>query len=379
MSNYQAYGVTKAGLSIEELTLAQRELKPTEVLLQVMYCGVCASDIHQMTADWAGHGVNLFNTSPHIVPGHEAVSCVIGYGAEAAADFKIGDIVLCGPQRSCECYEKKIQPLCSCCQKGSEQLCMNGIGKLYNGKETGGLGQIMTCSKEFCFKAPAGLKLELAGPLACAGLTTFTPLFERQLPAGSDVICLGIGGLGLMAIQYCVALGYNVTAFTTSKASKEKQLLELGVKHVVDYKAEDLAPLMGKHDLIMNTVSAPIDPTMMLKLLKPNGELIYLGLGNDNIVINPFALVGTSKKVSGSFIGGTASFKAMLDFSMEKNIYPICEVVKAPFHQNNANYVAEQITRVHEGKVRYRLVLDYDVNYEQIVADAKKAQEAKME
>jgi D-arabinose 1-dehydrogenase-like Zn-dependent alcohol dehydrogenase len=376
--SFPAYGVAASGLeNIKELHVKQRDLHDEEVLLKVMYSGVCSSDIKQLTGGWSGLGLNIVDGNETLVCGHEAISVVIGKGKKVSDAFKIGDIVGCGPQRNCLCHVKKVDPVCSSCEIFEEEVCLNGVEKLYSREYTGSFGQILQCNEKFCFKIPKGMNLLPTAALCCAGLSTYSPLERacKTLPQNATIAVIGIGGLGLMTLQYALKMDpiKSVYAFTTSKSSKETTLVELGCAGVIDYKNEDMSQWKNKFDMVFSTVSQDIDMNAFLSCVKPFGELCMLGVGENNLQINPFALIG-NKRVSSSFIGGTKSFANMLEFSHKHNIYPICESVKVPFCQDNGDVVKEAIKRVQAGEVRYRMVLDYCVDVEQTVKEALEAQ-----
>jgi len=288
--------------------------------------------------------------------GHEVVGTVIEAGKDA--QLKVGDRVGCGPQRNSNCYRNKLPELCVNCQNGEEQLCVHGVEGLYNPK-TGGFGSQVRVPWRFAFKLPEEIPSHVAGPLLCAGVTVFSPIVHADLRPGAKVAVVGIGGLGHMALMYAKAMGYEVTAVTRS-LDKVEQIKQYGATQIINSSdKEDMEKHQGTFDFVLNTVSAPIAADQYLRLLKARGKLTYVGLGCDNIQVNPFSLVSGCKNISGSYIGGRKDMEDMLAFSAKHKIFPTCEVVEAPFGTNSAEKVTAAVAKVINNSARFRMVLDY--------------------
>jgi len=346
---YPGYGVSKPSVAIEELNFTDGPVESGSVAVQITHNGICHSDIHMLLDEWKGHGAAAIYP---LCPGHEAIGRVT-HVAPDVTHLKVGDRVGFGPQRN-SCRQ------CDLCQIGDENICIKGTEGLYSPK-TGGFGSHIRAPAHFAFKIPDEIPSEYAGPLMCAGVTVFSPLRKHPLAAGSKVAVVGIGGLGHLAVQYAAAMGYEVTAITRS-LEKAEQIKAYGAKDIlVSTDAEAMKASASKFHMILNTVSATIPADVYLNLLRPNGKLICMGVGEVSFSVNPFVLLTGNRQIIGSMIGGTEDMKAMLEFSAKHKIFPTIEVVEAPFGQNSADKVTAAVKKVLDNKARFRMVLDYKV------------------
>lgn len=297
------------------------------------------SDIHKVTNEWKDLG------QYPMVPGHEAVGTVKSVGS-AVTRVKVGQLVGFGPQReSCG--------TCEYCTQGLENCC-KGFRALYDSApdfEFGGYATAITCHENFAFPIPEGIPTEVAGPLLCAGVTTFAPL-HRYAKKGEKVGVVGIGGLGHMGIQYAAAMGCNTIAITTS-ASKEAEAKKFGAHSVLVSSDKDaMKAHEGSFDFILCTASGKMDVAAYTRLLKPRKTFCLVGLPavDQPLEFLPFDIVGGEKQIVGSMIGGIPIMKEMLDFSAKHKCFPQCEVI--PFDKAN-----EGFDKILANSARYRMVL----------------------
>lgn len=316
---------------------------PQDVKLDILYAGVCHSDIHQVREEW---GPSIFP----MVPGHEIVGRVTEVGG-SVKKFKVGDLVGVGVfVDSCrECPE---------CKAGLECYCVNGMTATYNAYERdgktvtyGGYSTDIVVHEHYVVSVSEKLSLPGVAPLLCAGITTYSPMRHWKVGKGHRVGVLGLGGLGHMAVKFAASFGAEVTMLSTS-ASKEADAKKLGAHHFVLTSAPDALKKLNRHfDYIIDTVSAPHDIAAYLTTLRINGVLICVGLPTENISIPPFDLVGGRRSVVGSMIGGIAETQEMLDYCAEHQITSDVEVIQA-------QQVNEAYDRVVKGQVKYRFVID---------------------
>jgi uncharacterized zinc-type alcohol dehydrogenase-like protein len=306
----------------------RRELREHDVLVDILFSGICHSDIHQVRDEWGGSIYPM-------VPGHEIVGRVIKTGS-TVRKFKVGDTAGVGVMiDSCR--------VCKPCNDNMEQYCVDGMTGTYNGYERdkitiaqGGYSTQIVCDERYVYHISDKLDPAGAAPLLCAGITTYSPLKFANVKPGDKVGIVGLGGLGHMGLKFSVAMGADVTLFSTSP-SKEKDARQMGAHHFVlsnDRKA------MKKHgsyfDFILNTLSAPHHYETYLELLDLNGKMLVVGLPKEHPVVNPMALVYNRRSITGSMIGGTAETQEMLDYCAEKNIVADVEVI--PMQQINEAY-----------------------------------------
>ncbi|MNI34870.1 putative formaldehyde dehydrogenase AdhA [compost metagenome] len=331
-----------AGVPFEKTTIERRELRPDDVLIDIKYSGICHSDIHSAYGEW---GDGIFP----MVPGHEITGIVRAVGSKVTK-FSVSDRVGVG------CFVDSCGE-CEYCLKGEEQYCTKGVVQTYNsldydGNPTyGGYSQKIVVTERFVVRIPDGLELDLASPLLCAGITTYSPLKHWNVGHGTKVAILGVGGLGHLAIQYAHALGAEVTVLSRSM-DKNDEALGFGADHY--FATNDPATftvLAGRFDLILNTVSANLNVDAYLSLLRVDGTLVNVGAPGKPDQYNVFSLLMARRSIAGSLVGGIRETQEMLDFSAEHGIAPKIEVIRA-------TQVNEAYERVLRSDVRYRFVID---------------------
>lgn len=338
-----AYGVSEATSPLTPRTIQRREPSPTDVELEVLYCGVCHSDLHQARNEW-------HNTVYPCVPGHEIVGTVTRTGSNVKK-FKVGDICAVG------CMVDSCRT-CSSCQAGLEQYCLsfptftyNSPDKHLGGHTFGGYSGRVVVDEAFTLRVPAGMDLAACAPLLCAGITTYSPLRHWKVGPGQKVGVVGLGGLGHMAIKFARAFGAHVVLFTTSPG-KIQDGHRLGAHEVV--LSRDGAA-MQKHatsfNFILDAVSADHDVNLYLNMLKLDGTLVLVGAPERPLPISAFNVILPRRSFAGSGIGGIAETQEMLDFCSAKNI--ACDIELIPIQKIN-----EAWERLLRQDVRYRFVID---------------------
>ncbi len=339
----KAFGNFAPEKPLELLQIQRREVTDIDVEIEILYCGICHSDLHTARNEWMG-------AKYPVVPGHEIVGKVTNVGSKVTK-FKVGDTAAVGCMvDSCRTCEQ--------CQCGNEQYCDEGAVYTYNSNDKhlntqtyGGYSEKIVVDEAFTLKVPENLDLAAAAPLLCAGITTYSPLKHWNAGPGKTVGVVGIGGLGHMAIKIAKAMGAKVVVFTTS-LSKVEDAKRLGADDVV--LSTDLDE-MQKHfktiNLIIDAVSAPHDINMFLKLLKVDGTLVLVGAPMEPLPVVSFSLIGGRKSFAGSLIGGIAETQEMLDFCGEHNIVSDIELI-------NIQYINEAYERMLKGDVKYRFVID---------------------
>lgn len=343
MSKIQAWGTPAAGKPLAPMTIDRRDPKPHDVVVEILYCGVCHSDIHQARDEWGG---GLFP----MVPGHEIVGRVVRIGAEVSK-FKAGDLVGVG------CLVDSCRT-CSPCKAGFEQFCENGFALTYNGTEMdrrtptyGGYSTQIVVDEAFTLRVPASLDPAGAAPLLCAGITTYSPLRQMGCKPGDRVGVVGLGGLGHMAVKLAASMGAQVTVLSHSE-SKEADARRLGAHDFAVTKGgAAFEKLAGKLDMIVDTVSAPHDYNAYLGLLRARGAMTLVGAPASASPLNPFSLIMGGKRLAGSLIGGLAETQEMLDHCAKHGIVSDIELI--PIAKVNEAY-----ERVLTSDVRYRFVID---------------------
>lgn len=338
---YAAQGIS-APLAAYQFT--RRELRADDVLIDILYCGVCHSDIHQVNNDWN-------NSIYPLVPGHEIIGRVVSVGNKVTR-FKADDIVGVG------CMVDSCQQ-CNPCKKGLEQYCEEGLTPTYNGYDRqdhsltyGGYSEQIVVSDKFVLTIPQGLDLKSVAPLLCAGITTWSPLRHWQVTAGSKVAVVGLGGLGHMAIKLAKGLGAEVTLFTRS-ANKEQEALRLGADHVVlSTDKQQMQAVTNHFELIIDTVPYVHDLNTYIPTLSLEGTLVLVGLlGGVEPALDTVPLLFGRKAVAGSVIGGIAETQEMLDFCGAQGI--IADVEMIDIQSINKAY-----QRMLKSDVKYRFVID---------------------
>ena len=337
-----AYAAPAAGAPLAPFSLERRDPGPRDVQIEILYCGVCHTDIHQARDEWGGA---IFP----MVPGHEIVGRVSAVGAQVDR-HKVGDAVGVG------CFVDSCRA-CPQCRAGLEQYCDEGMTPTYNGRERGtgaptqgGYSTRIVVDQDYVLRIPDGIPLDRAAPLLCAGVTTWSPLRHFGVVAGHRVAVMGLGGLGHMAVKLAVAMGAEVTVLSTS-ASKRDDALALGAQ---DFATTGDGRAFKSHarqfDLIIDTVSAPHDYNACLGLLRVDGTLVLLGMPEPS-PLSAYPLVSRRRRIAGSLIGGIAETQQMLDFCAVHGIAADIELI--PIDRINEAY-----ERMLRGDVRYRFVID---------------------
>jgi len=342
MTKIPAYAALSARAPLAPHSIERRETGPHDVQIDILYCGICHSDIHQARDEWGG---SIFP----MVPGHEIVGSVINVGAQVTK-WKVGDSVGVG------CFVDSCRE-CEACQEGEEQFCEEGMSATYNGYERdgktptyGGYSTNITVNEDYVLRIPAGMPLERVAPLLCAGITTYSPLRQYGVKAGDQVAILGLGGLGHVGVKIAKAMGAKVTVLSHS-ASKREAALALGADDFIDTSAEDAFKTNAKRfDFILDTVSAQHDYNSYLGLLKRDRNMVLVGIP-DPIPLSAAPLVMQRRHLSGSLIGGIRETQEMLDFCAEHGVVSDVEVI-------NIDQVNEAYERVLKSDVRYRFVID---------------------
>jgi len=323
-------------------TVEHRDLRDDDLLIEIAFAGICHSDIHQVREEW---GSAIFP----MVPGHEIAGVVSAVGP-GVTQHRVGDRVGVGCMVD-SCGE------CEACKDGEEQFCSRGAVMTYNARgydgvpTQGGYAQRVVVSERFAVRIPDGIELDEAAPLLCAGITVWTPLRRYGAGRGTRVAVVGLGGLGHMAVKLAVALGAEVTVLSRTDA-KADDAAALGAHLVVATGREGaLKGLRATFDLVINTVSADLDVNAYLRVLKPLGAMVNVGLPTSPYAVSPGSLIGGSKVLAGSSIGGIPATQEMLDFCAEHAIGACVERI-------GVDGVDAAYDRVVDGDVRYRFVID---------------------
>jgi uncharacterized zinc-type alcohol dehydrogenase-like protein len=345
---YGATGTLLVGKTLEPMEVERRGPKPDEVMIEVLYCGVCHSDIHQVANDWK-------NTIYPCVPGHEIVGKVTEVGGEVSR-FKPGDVVGVGCMID-SCGD------CDPCVDGEEQFCQGpqGATLTYNGyfkpdgsgfNTFGGFSTHVVAKEDFVLNIPPSLELPAVAPILCAGITTFSALRHWEVGGGDDVGVIGIGGLGHMAVKLAKAMGAKVTAITTKEAKREAAL-DLGAELVLISENEaEMQAAERSLDFILCTIPGSFDVNPYIKLLKPRGSLVTVGLlGPYKAPTNNDEVAKLGRTVGGSLIGGIAETREVLKFCAEHNILPEVQII--PIQEIN-----EAFEKIKDENVRFRYVID---------------------
>ncbi|MDN5717252.1 MAG: NAD(P)-dependent alcohol dehydrogenase [Janibacter sp.] len=341
MRTVKAWAATSATAPLSATTIERRDVGDNDILIDIAFAGICHSDIHTARSEWG--------EAPYpLVVGHEIAGIVSEVGS-AVTKHQVGDRVGVGCLVN-SCGE------CDACTAGKQQYCPKAIGT-YNATDRdgtitqGGYSTQIVVTEDFALKIPEGIDLDVAAPLLCAGITTWSPLRRWGVGEGSKVAVVGLGGLGHMGVQLAVALGAEVTVLSQS-LKKQEDGLALGA---TDYRATSdettLKDLRGQFDLILNTVSADLPISKYLSLLRPEGTLVNVGAPVEPFSVPAFSLIGGGRSLAGSNIGGIPETQEMLDFCADKGIGSKIEVI-------SADQVNEAWERVVASDVRYRFVID---------------------
>ncbi|MFE5895670.1 NAD(P)-dependent alcohol dehydrogenase [Streptomyces sp. NPDC002285] len=342
MTTVAAYAAPAAKAPLERTTIERREVGEFDVLIDIKFAGICHSDIHQAREGW---GEAIFP----MVPGHEIAGIVSEVGS-GVTEYQVGDRVGVG------CLVDSCRE-CENCKAGLEQYCTGGNVGTYNavgkdGEPTyGGYSQKVVVDENFVVRIPDGLSLDVAAPLLCAGITTYSPLRHWNAGPGKKVAILGMGGLGHMGVKIAHALGAEVTVLSQSLRKKDDGL-KLGADHY--YATSDpktFEELRGTFDLILSTVSAPLNLDQFLSLLRTDGAFVNVGAPEEPVALNLFSVIGGRKTLAGSGIGGIRETQEMLDFCAEHGLGAEIELIAA-------SEINEAYERVLNSDVRYRFVID---------------------
>jgi uncharacterized zinc-type alcohol dehydrogenase-like protein len=339
----KGYAAYDAPGPLRPFSFQRRDPGPTDVQLEILFCGVCHSDLHIARNEWG-------RTTFPCVPGHEIVGRVVKIGREVKK-FKEGELAAVG----CMVDSDRV---CSNCQAGLEQFCDGGVTLTYNSEDRqtggityGGYSERIVVDHDFVLRLSDKLDPASAAPLLCAGITTYSPLRKWRVGPAQKVGVAGLGGLGHMALKFARAFGAEVTLFTTSPA-KTADAMRLGADEVVISKDEDAMEKQAKRfDVMIDTVSASHDLNACLALLKRDGVLVLVGIPADPVPVNAFNLIVPRRQLAGSLIGGIAETQEMLDFCAEHGI--ACDIELIAIEQINQAY-----DRMLKRDVKYRFVID---------------------
>ncbi|MEG4201278.1 NAD(P)-dependent alcohol dehydrogenase [Microcoleus sp. Pol12A5] len=346
MYNTKAYSAASATSPLASDTIARRNPTEHDVQIEILFCGICHSDVHSVRDEWS----DFMSTTYPIVPGHEIVGRVTQVGS-AVTKFKSGDLAGVGCMVDSD-------STCPHCKAGFEQFCQNVI-LTYNSPDKhktapvtyGGYSNSIVVDERFVLRVPDNLDLAGVAPLLCAGITTYSPLRHWGVTEGKKVGVVGLGGLGHMGVKLAHAMGAHVVVFTTSPDKKE-DALRLGADEVVvSRNADEMQKHAGSFDFILDTVAAKHDINAYLNLLRLDGNITLVGAPEKPLEVAAFSLIMGRRSLSGSMIGGIAETQEMLDFCAEHNITADVEVI--PIQKVNDAY-----ERLLKSDVKYRFVID---------------------
>ena len=342
MLTVNAYAAPASDAPLEPVRITRRDVGPKDVLIEIKYAGICHSDIHTVREEWGP-------IKHPLVVGHEIVGLVAEVGSEVTK-HAVGDRVGVG------CLVNSCRE-CENCVAGEEQYCLNGNVGTYGSVDRdgtitqGGYSTHVVVDEDFVLRVPEALDFAAAAPLLCAGITTYSPLRHWEAGPGKRVAVVGMGGLGHMAVKLAHAMGAEVTVLSRS-LSKKDDGLRLGADHYhATEDATTFEELKNSFDLIVNTVSAPIDLAAYLGLLRRNGTMVNVGAPAEPLPLTVFTLFRNRRSFAGSSIGGIRETQEMLDFCAEHGINPDTELI-------DASYINEAWKRVLSSDVRYRFVID---------------------
>jgi len=346
MYNAKAYSAASATSPLASDTIARRDPTEHDVQIEILFCGICHSDVHSVRNEWS----DFMSTTYPIVPGHEIVGRVTQVGS-AVTKYKPGDLAGVGCMVDSD-------GTCPHCKTGLEQFCQN-VTLTYNSPDKhktapvtyGGYSDSIVVDERFVLRVPPNLDLAGVAPLLCAGITTYSPLRHWGVTEGKKVGVVGLGGLGHMGVKLARAMGAHVVVFTTSPDKKE-DALRLGADEVVvSRNADEMQKHAGSFDFILDTVAAKHDINAYLNLLGLDGNITLVGAPEKPLEVAAFSLIMGRRSLSGSMIGGIAETQEMLDFCGEHNITADVEVI--PIQKANEAY-----ERVLKSDVKYRFVID---------------------
>ncbi|TKB27573.1 NAD(P)-dependent alcohol dehydrogenase [Desulfopila sp. IMCC35006] len=329
----RAYAAFAAGGELQPFDYDPGELNQNEVEIDVVFCGICHSDLSMVDNEW---GISQYP----LVPGHEVVGTIAARG-ENVTNLEVGDTVGLG-------WHAGYCMTCSNCMQGDHNMCTSAEGTIVG--HHGGFADKVRAQAASVIKLPEGIDLDSAGPLFCGGITVFNPLIQFGIKPTDSVAVIGIGGLGHMALQFLNAWGCQVTAFTSSEA-KTKEAMELGAHRVINSRdPEALEGAAGQFDLVLSTVNAKMDWNKYIATLKTRGRLHLVGATLEPLDLHLFPMLMGQRSVSASPVGAPANIARMLEFAVRHNIKPIIE--KFRFDQVN-----DALAHLRSGRARYRIVL----------------------
>lgn len=345
MVSAKGYAAQNAKSPLTPYSFERRAPGPNDVAIDILYCGICHSDIHQARDEWGG---SIFP----MVPGHEIAGIVTAIG-DKVTKYKVGDKVGVG------CFVDSCRT-CDHCKQDLQQFCREGMTQTYNGRERGtgaptmgGYADKIVVDQDYVLRMPENLPLDAAAPLLCAGITLYSPLAHWKTGPGKKVAIIGLGGLGHMGVKIASAMGADVTVLSQSM-KKEQDALKMGAHHYYATSDEKtFEKLAGTFDLIICTVSVQMDWNKYLNLLKVDGSMVVVGVPEQPVPVHAFPLIMGRRSLAGSLIGGIKETQEMLDFCGKHNI--VCEIEKIGIQQVNDAY-----ERVIKSDVRYRFVIDME-------------------
>lgn len=339
----KGYAALAAAEQLVPFDFNRRKPRPHDVLVEILYCGICHTDLHFIRNDW---GMSIYP----LVPGHEIVGRITEIG-DHVHKFKVGDTVGIG------CVVDSCRE-CENCKNDLEQHCLNGMVLTYSGLEKdgktvtyGGYSNQIVCDENFVLRVSEKLPLERVAPLLCAGITTYSPLRQWKIGAGDKVAVVGLGGLGHMAVKFAVSMGAEVTVLSTSP-SKQNDAKKLGAhKFAISTDEEQMKAFAGYFNFILDTLSATHDYNKYMNLLRTSGTMVCVGLPPEPAQVPAFTLIFQRRNLAGSLIGGIAETQEMLDYCAEHDIAADVEVI-------NIKDVNTALDRMEKADVKYRFVID---------------------
>ncbi len=343
MTAIKAYAASSKEADLKPFDIKRRELTDDDVNIDILYCGVCHSDLHQVRNDWK-------NSIYPVVPGHEIIGKVIGVGKNVS-NFKEGDLVGVG------CLVDSCQE-CSACKDNLEQFCENGAIMTYNGKDKhlgghtfGGYSEDIVVDKDFVLRIPKNLDPKAAAPLLCAGITTYSPLAHWGIKKDDKVGVIGLGGLGHMGVKFAHAMGAHTVMITTSPG-KSEDAKSLGADEVLISKNDDeMKKHAGSFDFLLNTIPVGHDMNPYITLLKRDATMVIVGAVEPLDPLHGGSLIMGRKRIAGSLIGGLKETQEMLDFCGEHDV--VCDIEMIDIQNINEAY-----DRLVKSDVKYRFVID---------------------
>lgn len=337
------YAALSENAALTPFHFERRKLRPNDVAIEILYCGVCHSDLHTVNGDWGSQPYPL-------VPGHEIVGRILEVGPEVT-EFSVGENVAVG------CMVDSCQE-CDQCHHGEEQYCRTGMTATYGAPDRissettqGGYSKHIVVREEFVLRVPDKLDLARAAPILCAGITTYSPLRTWNVTKGSRVGVIGLGGLGHMAVKLAAAMGAQVTVISRSK-SKEDEAKKIGANGILaSTDDQEMQASANSFDLIIDTAPVKHDVTPYLPLLDVDGTLVIVGQVGPLEEIITFPLIFGRRRVAGSLIGGISETQEVLDFCAEHNIHPECEMIQM-------DAINDAFSHLSKGDISHRYVID---------------------